>query len=583
MSDAVMSLADGFDLANREQWMSLVDAVLKGASFDKTLTYTTYDGIQIQPLYTAADHSGDNSLPGQAPFTRGDEAVGGGWQIRQAHSSATGNQAVLDDIASGADAIELHLNAETSLSELEKLLDGVPTSVPVTLASGSVCTSEALQSFWEKRGVPNNESLGGFGLSPTDPNVAEVVAKTVSLGFSNLQVAQVNAAGLADQGATEAQELAGSLADGVSYLRACEHAGLDLAAALQKLEFRYSAGVDQFLTIAKLRAARRLWARVTQACGIEPVAQRQHAVTAGAMMTRHDSWVNMIRTTVACFAAAAGGANAITVSPFDAAIGVPDSLGLRIAKNTQLLLREESHIGQVIDPAGGSYYVEWLTDALASTAWGLFQELEAGASLSTYIAVCRTQRSVDVATRKLPLTGVSEFPNLGEELFERAPWPDQQVLYLNRNDQHRLARSFEILREAAHNNAKNNSAGSEAGPPQVFLACLGTLATYTARCSFASNLLAAGGIKVVQSESLTDAASAAQAWAASGCSVAVVCSSDTVYQDQGALTVGALKDAGCGYVLLAGQPDERWDADGYIHIGCNVLSALQEVHKRLGL
>ena len=189
---------------------------------------------------------------------------------------------------------------------------------------------------------------------------------------------------------------------GLAYLRACEQAGIDLAQAAAKLEFRYAAGIDQFLTIAKLRAARRLWARVTKACGIAPVAQRQQAVTAGAMMSRRDPWVNMIRTTVACFAAAAGGADAITVSPFDAAIGVPDALGLRIARNTQLLLREESHVHQVIDPAGGSYYVESLTDSLAQHAWGLFQELESGSgpSLSERIDAAHEARSRDVATRR---------------------------------------------------------------------------------------------------------------------------------------------------------------------------------------
>ncbi len=605
-----MSLATGFDLASREQWMSLVDQVLKGAPFDKKLTHTTYDGIQIQPLYTGADHTGTNSLPGLNPFIRGGDCVGGSWQVRQAHSLATGNRAILDDLAGGADAVELHVEGDISLAELEALLDGVPTTVPLMLAPGAGDAIWHLISLWEKRGVSKQDSSGGFGMNPTAPDVADVVAKTSDLGCDNLQVAVVDGAGLANQGATEAQELAGSLADGVRYLRACEKAGIDLAVAVQKLEFRYSAGVDQFLTIAKLRAARGLWARVTQACHIEPVAQRQHAVTANTMMTRHDSWVNMIRTTVATFAAAAGGANAITVNPFDAVIGVPDPLGLRIARNTQLLLREESHIGQVIDPAGGSHYVEWLTDALANAAWGLFQELEAGASLTERISASRDARHKDLATRKLPLTGVSEFPNLSEELLQRQPWPQNpqhtkhssdsqdEGEQANGHDGYRLAEAFEALRDAASAHAKtgfesvssepisSDSTGSGAAntaSPTVFLASLGPMAVHTARSSFAANLLAAGGIGVVSSEGFVSAQEAAQSWADSGCLVAVVCSSDAMYQDHGAATVSALKEAGCGFVLLAGRPDNRWGADGYIYMGCNVLAVLHEVHERLGI
>ncbi|MYI31168.1 MAG: methylmalonyl-CoA mutase [Acidimicrobiia bacterium] len=580
----VMSLAGDFDLVGREQWMDLVTKVLKGAHFDKALTHTTYDGIQIQPLYTGADHAGDDSLPGQFPFTRGSDAVGGVWQVRQAHSRATGNSAVLEDLAGGVDAIELHIYDETSLAELQELLIGVPVTVPIMLAPGSEVAISPLCELWESWGVPKEDTAGGFGMNPRDPQVGEVVTKTLSLGCESLLVATVNAAALADQGATEAQELAGSLADGVAYLRHCEQADVDLAVAAGKLEFRYTAGVDQFLTIAKLRAARRLWARVAQACGLGPVAQRQHVVTAGTIMTRRDPWVNMIRTTVACFAAAVGGANSVSVSPFDAAIGVPDPLGLRIARNTQLLLREESHIGQVIDPAGGSYYVESLTDALVTVAWGLFQEISAGASLDERITLARSARAKDIATRKLPLTGISEFPDLAEETLTRLPWAEQgsqvssqaATSQLPQVSHHRLAACFEALRDAA--DESTNATGQR---PQVFLASLGPLAVHNVRSTFATNFLAAGGIGVMASEGFASAELAAQAWADSGSSLAVVCASDAMYQDHAATTVSALKAAGCRHVLLAGRPDDRWGADGYIYLGCDVLAVLQDIHKRL--
>ena len=567
VSDAVMSLAGDFDLAGRDQWMTLVEQVLRGAPFDKKLVDTTYDDIQIQPLYTGADHAGDPSLPGMTPYTRGSRLAGGAWQVRQAHSRATGNHAVLDDLSGGADAIELHIDGETSLEELNDLLDGVPSTVPIMLAPGSEAAIWHLVDLWDSRGVAREKALGGFGMDPRDAAVAEAVANTLSRNYGNVLVAVVNGARLADQGASEAQELAGSMADGVAYLRACEQAGLDLALAADRLEFRYAAGVDQFLTMAKFRAARRLWARVTEACGIEPAAQRQHAVTSGAMMSRRDPYVNMIRTTVACFAAAAGGADAITVSPFDAAIGVSDPLGLRIARNTQLLLREESHVDQVIDPAGGSYYVESLTDALAATAWGLFQELEAGASLAERIEATHGARSQDVATRRLPLTGVSEFPDIDEEAVDRLPEAPEPEL-------RRLGEPFEMLRDAA-----------DAAPsrPTAFLANLGPMAVHTSRAAFATNLLAAGGIRALGNGGYDTSAEAATAWSSSGSPVAVICSSDDMYQECAVNTVAALKEAGCEHVVLAGRPDDRWGADAYIHLGCDALAVLQALHTRLGL
>ena len=587
-----MSLAGDFDLAGRDQWMALVEQVLRGAPFEKKLVDTTYDGIAIQPLYTAADHPGDTTLPGVAPFTRGSRVVGGPWQVRQAHGSYKGHMtlteagllprsqgfgrnAIESDLSGGVDAIELYVDGSSSVDELVELLRGVPATVPVMLAPGSGA-ADSLVGLWERRRVAPSEARGGFGVDASDPRVGEAVAR--SLDYQRVLAAVVNGARLADQGASEAQELAGSLADGVAYLRFCQQTGIDLAVAAAKLEFRYAAGVDQFLTVAKLRAARRLWARVTQACGVEPAAQRQHAVTAGAMMSRRDPWVNMIRTTVACFAAAAGGADAITVSPFDAAIGVPDPLGLRIARNTQLLLREESHIHQVIDPAGGSYYVESLTDALAMTAWSLFQELEAGASLAERIEATHKARSKEVDTRKLPLTGVSEFPDLDEQPIERQPVtpavaekPNDQPWVKPDSELRRLAERFEELREAA------DKAPSR---PTAFLANLGPAAVHSARSAFAVNLLAAGGIRALDNDGFDTPQEAAAAWAAPRSPIAVVCSSDEVYQESAAATVAALKEAGCGYVLLAGRPDGRWGADGYVYTGCDALAALEDIHKR---
>ena len=592
VSDAVMSLADDFEVVGRDQWMALVEQVLRGAPFDEKLVSTTYDGISIQPLYTGADHSGDTGLPGIAPFTRGGRLTGGPWQVRQAHSRATGNQAILADLRGGADAIELHLDGPASVKELDALLDGVPSTVPVMLSPGSSGAICPLVEWWEQGGMDRSEARGGFGIDAADPAAAPSVAN--SSHYPGVLVAVVNAAQLADRGASEAQELAGSLADAVTYLRACHQAGIEVSEAASKLEFRYGAGVDQFLTVAKLRAARRLWARVIEACGSDQVAQRQHAVTSWAMMSRRDPVVNMIRTTVACFAAAAGGADSIGVRPYDSAVGVPDPLGLRIARNTQLLLREESHLHQVIDPGGGSYYVEALTDALAQKAWALFQELEAGADLAGRIQQTSVARNRDVATRRLPLTGVSEFADPHEVPLDRPPLSDPGLSMLVDNGLNRLAEPYEALRDAA-----------DAAPERAraFLVNLGPLPTHTARSTFAANLLAAGGIRSLTSEGFDTPEQAAQAWSLAGTPVAVLCSSDEVYATQAGPTMAALKKAGCDYVVIAGRPGQRWGADdcladahmandhladdhladAHIYLGCDALAVLRAIHERLGL
>ena len=228
----------------------------------------------------------------------------------------------------------------------------------------------------------------------------------------------------------------------------------------------------------------------------------------------------------------------------------------------------------MIDPAGGAYYVESLTDALAAAAWGLFQELEAGASLVERIEATHRARSQDVATRRLPLTGVSEFPDLDESPVIRPRPPGESAPGESDNGLRRLAAPFEALRDAA-----------DAAPtrPTVFLASLGPMEVHTARSTFASNLMAAGGISATAGEGFSTPVEAAAAWSLSGSPVAVICSSDDVYAESAADAVAALKEAGCEYVLLAGRPDDRWGADAYVYLGCDALAALRAIHDRLGL
>jgi methylmalonyl-CoA mutase len=352
-----------------------------------------------------------------------------------------------------------------------------------------------------------------------------------------------------DLGATDAQELGYTLAVGASYLRELTGAGLDVTGAAALLEFRYAVTDEQLTSIAKLRAARRLWHRVLELSGAPDASgQVQHAVTSLPMTAKYDPWVNLLRGTVAAFAAGVGGAASVTVLPFDAAIGLADGFSRRIARNTSSLLVHEAHVARVTDPSGGSFAVERLTDDLAHSGWARFQEIEAEggvlASVSatngglldriTHQAVEPRQRQI--ATRRRPLTGVSEFPHLHEQLPERRPLPDGSAQVA------RYAADFEALRD-------------DPATVPVFLATLGTIAQHTARAGFAANLLAAGGVDTVAAGATRGVEDLLAAY--DGQPVVCLAGSDPTYAAWGADAATALREAGARYLVLAGKPGER--------------------------
>jgi methylmalonyl-CoA mutase len=373
-----------------------------------------------------------------------------------------------------------------------------------------------------------------------------------------------------DAGSSDAQELAYSLAAGAAYLRLLVDAGLSVGDAAEQIDFRYAATDEQFITIAKLRAARRLWNRVTELSEVPPGSrgQRQHAVTSRPMMSAYDPYVNMIRTTIAAFAAGVGGAEAVTVLPFDEPLGLPEAFGRRIARNTSSLLISESHVAAVTDPAGGAHAVEKLTDDLAHTAWSMFGELDAvgiveaiaDGSLRERIDATVEARGREVATRTRPLTGLSEFPNLHEERPERRPYGRAPVV-------HRYGEAFEQLRD------------DRASTP-VFLATLGRIAQHTARATFAANLFASGGIDTVTAGATDGVDDVVTAWREAG-ELPVVClaGSDGLYEEWGTDLVAALRDAGAQHVIVAGKADLGAD-DGAV-AGLDALDFLHRTREHL--
>jgi methylmalonyl-CoA mutase len=446
-------LAGEFPAATRQQWQNLVAKVLSSVSDcpESELSTVTADGIEIAPLYTADTGShADPGYPGQAPFVRGRTAAGhrGGWDVRQRHEHpdpAVAREQIMEDLEGGVSSLWLGLGeGQIPVEALPEVLAEVYLDLaPVVLDAGEQFT-EAADVFLRAlahRGVPAAELAGCLGADPlcvlartgtetgTDASLeaAAALAGRCVAGFPGVRAIVVDALPFHEAGGTDAQELGCALAAGVAYLRAMRTAGLSADAAFGQLEFRYAATADQFATIAKLRAARRTWARVAAQCGVS-TGQWQHAVSSWPMLTRRDPWNNILRATLACFAAGTGGADAVTIAPFDAAIGQPDRLARRVARNLQALLVEESHVARVIDPAGGSWYVEDLTEQLALASWTCFQDIERSGGLRAaladgviagQLATSRDARRDALARRREAITGVSEFPLVGETLLSR--------------------------------------------------------------------------------------------------------------------------------------------------------------------
>jgi methylmalonyl-CoA mutase len=593
---ASLPLAADFPAPTREQWRSLVASVLakSGTEGDpeEAISSITYDGIRIKALYTADDtHDVDrDGLPGHPPFVRGatpDGAAATGWDVRARLAdpdARRANRAARAELETGANSLWLQLGAGGSaVDDLATVLDGVHLDLaPLALDAGAQTERavHALRTVSEQRGVDPAALRGTLGADPIglrartggdgDLGLLRILSAQ-STALAGMHLATVDGTIYHDAGGSDAQELGVGTAVGVAYVRALTDAGCSVEDALSAVEFRWAVSAEQFPAIAKLRAARQLWHRVAELCEAshERRGQCQHAVTSAAMLTRRDPWVNMLRTTIACFAAAVGGADAITVLPFDAAIGRSDDFARRIARNTQSILNDESSLARVIDAAGGSWYVESLTDQLAERAWDVFTRIEqVGGALAALnsgaigelLAQTQHRRADDIAHRRVPITGVSEFAYVGAAPVQREPVgvPSDGLL-----PNVRYAADFEALRDRADAATQR---------PRVFLATLGPFAAHGARAGFAGNLFAAGGIEAVTGP--------VEQFADAGTTVACLCSSDKIYADQAADAAAALRAAGAAQVWLAGRA-EPGGIDGNVFTGCNALDVLRRTFDAL--
>ncbi|MCA9184043.1 MAG: methylmalonyl-CoA mutase family protein [Pirellulaceae bacterium] len=706
MATQRFTIADTFESAKPESWRKLVEEDLKGASFEQRLVTHTYEGIDLQPVYCRQDalpSSNALGMPGLTPFVRGSSPLGAvetGWDLRQefCHPDLdVAHREIREDweggvtslllplaptAASGLDPDQRDRSAATGdrtgiaayhLDDWRLLLDGLPLDrVGVAIGAGAAFLPVAAQliALWKQLALPAEKIRAAFNADPLgtladvgalpvslDESIGQLVelAAWVSMNYPKVTAVGVDTSAYHQAGSTAVQDLAFAIATGVEYLRAMMTGGVPIDKAARQIAFTMSVGTHHFLVIAKLRAARRLWGRIVSVCGGSPTAATMsiHTRCSRRVLTQRDPYVNMLRNTTAVFAAGVAGADAITSVPFDAALGVPGSLGRRVARNTALILQEESHLHRVIDPAGGSWFLDNWTEQLADGAWQIFQQVEkmggmAKALTSGWVAeqidAAFAPRAKDIARRKEPITGVSEFPNVTEEkvgpavLDGKALWSKSRDRVMNQRvelpeltaasvnnastanqrvdhciaaaaagatlgqlagllqfrsgqqattrplEAHSFAEPFEELRDAS--DAWLAKSGQR---PRVFLANLGPIAHHTARATYAKNFFEAGGFEVITNDGFANPDDAAQALQQSAAKIAVICSSDKLYPDFVPSATAALKGAGARTVVLAGNPGANEDAwrtagvDRFIFIKCDVLDTLRSLLREEGI
>jgi methylmalonyl-CoA mutase len=610
----------------RARWRTAVAGVLAkstrrdvdelGPEPEGMLETSTYEGFAIRALYTALDELPEPPLPGEWPYLRGGDAlrdVKSGWKVAEAIpagrvagvAAEEVNAAVLAALAEGVSALLIRVGESgVAPQQLGKVLEGVYLSMaPVVLDAGAEYRAafdvlqELVAEVEPDQRATLSVDLGADPLTaslsdrPTPP-IEEVVAVAKQVaGEQGVRAITVDGPAFHNLGANATWELAGSIAAAVSYLRVLTESGLSVGDALRQISFRLAADDDQFLDIAKMRALRQLWARVAEVVGQpDGGAAVVHAETSLPMMTQRDPWVNMLRTTLAVFGAGVGGADTVLVYPFDVAIpggfpGMATSFARRMARNVQLLLLEESHVGRVLDPAGGSWFVEDLTDQLAQQAWERFQAIEqhggfieAHDYVAEQIGEVAARRIDDVAHRRTAVTGVSEYPNLGEPAL---PQNDSLHSTLAAGKLVRYAVEFEALRDRSDVYLDRTGAR-----PQALLLPLGPLAEHNIRTTFAANLLGSGGIEAVNPGTV-DADGVEKAVGDAGSpAVAVICGTDSRYGTEVAAVVEAARRAGVDHVCLAGPhkavADAEHQPDEFLTAKINAVEALSGLLSRLG-
>ena len=583
-----LSLGNDFPDADKKDWLEAVEKALRGSAYE-TLQ-TRHNGLSREPLYTNETvnlSQAAHGMPGQPPFLRGSKSLSNSflpWHIASRFTlgrKGNDNKDVLTDLEGGVSALLLDCRFYTvTPTQLDKLLEGVDINIaPLFLRADNNAINLATHLVSK---IGNDTAIyldldplgyaAASGLKIDDdvdtifPGMLGLVEQTQS--SPNIRLMTASGMTYHNAGADAITELAAIIATATFYMRYLEQSGLDIADIINRLTLTVSADTDFFGSIAKLRALRLLWGNICAALKQDKIVTPFiHAEGSERYFSLADPWVNMLRATMSTLAAGIGGADVVTALPCTSIAESDNLLTRRVARNTQVILQEESHIGQVMDPAGGSWYVETLSESLASKSWSLFQSIEKAGGIAspegmrivtTNIQENRIIENKDTAKRKMPVLGAGDFANLEEALLKPRPAYGSGAL-----QETRPAEAFEKLRFAAENQK-----------PKIYLAVLGETAEFTARSNFATNLFAAGGIDSHLGCGGNDLNAIIDDFTASGFSVAVICGTDAAYENYAETLAQGLAEAGCAHVWLAGKYES--DAiNGNIFMGCDTISVLQ--------
>jgi len=616
MSNKREKLLTEFQAPTTQEWLDKIQVDLKGADFEKRLVWRTNEGFTVQPFYRREDVlklKTPEALPGEFPFVRGNKKDNNIWYIRQdivADDAKAANAKAKDVLNKGIDSLGFRIPGDKVNAEfVETLLDGICCDIVEvnfnTCKRHTLELAQLLVAYFEKKGYDKEKVVGSVDFDPMEKmvmkgkDVTPILATAPQLietlkDYPNFRCITVNSEALNNAGAYIVQELGYALAWGNEYLQQLVDAGVDVDLAAKKIKFNMGVSENYFMELAKFRAARMLWAQIVKQyepkcdCACQMIV---NATTSCYNQTLFDSYVNLLRSQTEAMSAALGGVHSMVVVPFDATYEVPTDFSERIARNQQLLLKEECHFGQIVDPGAGSYYIEYLTDSLAVEAWKIFLKVEdeggflaavKAGSIQDDINATNAKRHGDAAKRKEFLLGTNQFPNFTEVSEGKKPLTcacgcgQAEATEFKAINSTRLAADFEDLR--IHTEG--------AKTPTAFMLTIGNLAMRQARAQFSCNFLACAGYKVIDNLGFKTVEEGVDAALKAGADIVVLCSSDDEYAEYAVPAFKYLDNR--AMFVVAGAPacmDDLKAAgiENFIHVKCNVLETLKEYNQKLGI
>ena len=603
MSNTKEKLFSEFQAPTKQEWLDKIGVDLKGADFQKRLVWKTPEGFSVQPFYQRDDVeklSTPYSMPGEFPFVRGNKKNDNTWYIRQeieAGDAKAANAKALDVLNKGIDSLSFTIPGDCVSAEfVETLLKDIYCDCVElnfnTCKRHSAELAEILVAYFEKKGYDKEKIVGSIDWDPMDKilqgkpfdhimevmNTYAVPLINTLKDYPNFRCITVNAVNLSNKGAYCMQELGYALAWGNEYMQQLTDAGVDATLAAKKIKFNMGISENYFMEIAKFRAGRMLWAEIVKQyepkcdCACQMIV---NAITTEYNMTIFDAHVNLLRSQTETMSAALAGVHSIVVTPFDAAYEKPDDFSERIARNQQLLLKEECHFNTVVDPSAGSYYIETLTESLAKEAWKEFLAVEEKGGFLEAIKSGAVQEDIDAtnakrhtlaAQRREFILGTNQFPNFNEKSEGKRP--------LNNT---RLAADFENLRLATEGAAKQ---------PVAFMLTIGSLVWRQARAQFSCNFLASAGYKVIDNLGFPTVEEGIEAAMKANADIVVLCSSDEEYAEYAIPAFKALNNR--AMFVVAGAPEcmedlKKEGIENFIHVKVNQLETLKEFNAKLGI